>query len=407
MRKSSQSESQTDLNEILSIEQNEGTAKHKKRLRQDKELDESSFKKKNKLQRKDDHSDISYSRLDYEKLDNEDDEVDIVDINGIPTSPLSDSENYKKSLDKKKKANKNSKVLNLIRNRSKNQKIIAKHKKEGIDHKKKMQKKPTEKASQNSSEEDEEDKENDEINEKPNPHYVHQAQSAFWPSLHPYLRYITEDDLVYLMPRQIKPNDSAFIIPPPGSQSDTNEHKHKVTTANGSIDEDIDGLTDIACCGDLTSRILSALIEEKLLLSTQDINTFDKNEIDEIPYGQPPTSDYSPSNMANLEDRIKLELKSIGLFEEVNPIEPIITESKPATEDDEICNELKSLQTKLKEQIQQNNDNLSKLYSLAIKRMAEQEQEREEKAVTYELERTYLKHKKKPRRKKVVTRSKA
>jgi len=104
MRKSSQSESQTDLNEILSIEQNEGTAKHKKRLRQDKELDESSFKKKNKLQRKDDHSDISYSRLDYEKLDNEDDEVDIVDINGIPTSPLSDSENYKKSLDKKKKS---------------------------------------------------------------------------------------------------------------------------------------------------------------------------------------------------------------------------------------------------------------------------------------------------------------
>jgi len=273
--------------------------------------------------------------------------------------------------------------------------------------KKKMQKKPTEKVSQNSSEEEEEDKENDEVNEKPNPHSVHQAQSAFWPSLHPYLKFFTEDDLAYLMPRQIKSNDSAFIIPPLGSQSETNEHKHKVSnTGTGSLEEDIEGLTDIACCGDLTSRILSALIEEKLLINTSDINYFDKNEIDEIPFGQAPTSDFSPSNIANLEDRIKIELKSIGLFEEINHIEPVVTEIKPPTEDDEISNELKSLQTKLKEQIQHNNDNLAKLYSLAIKRMVEQEQEREEKAIIYELERTYHKHKKKPRRKKVITRSK-
>jgi len=61
-------------------------------------------RKKNKLQRKEDHSDISYTKLDYDKLDNEDDELDIVDFNGIPTSPLSDSENYKKILDKKKKS---------------------------------------------------------------------------------------------------------------------------------------------------------------------------------------------------------------------------------------------------------------------------------------------------------------
>lgn len=76
-------------------------------------------------------------------------------------------------------------------------------------------------------------------------------------------------------------------------------------------------------CGDLTQRILSALIEEKLLPKSAAETNFDEepteeaDRVPEDPYDAP-VYNYNENYVLSLEDRIKSELKAIGLIDEAD-----------------------------------------------------------------------------------------
>jgi len=174
--------------------------------------------------------------------------------------------------------------------------------------------------------------------------------------------------------------------------------------------------------GDLTSRLLSALIEEKIIRvgdksvhlstsnsfgimgghalkdsgngyysaksprspshplgsSTPDSKSRDKEaagrgrgkkslewtDVPAVPLTTSPVMDYSQSAYLDLEQRIKLELRAIGLLDD-DDIDP------RTREDDEICAELRALRARLKDQVHVNNQFKARLTQLAMQKMNE------------------------------------
>jgi hypothetical protein len=255
--------------------------------------------------------------------------------------------------------------------------------------------------------------------------------------MEPFFASFTQDDLKFCQPQNIDYDDAAFQIPPLG--------KHFSSEFEGEDDEDgydtrarqvyrqppspphvnpVDESDKPPSCGDLTSRILAALIEENLVpdsiratitqppppmeiknqedsnIKMTDVEMPDvkpqipANSIEQsLPLETPPTYDYSAYTMVSLEDRIKAELKSIGLLEGWD-----LDIDNNAREDDEICSELRKLQKELKDQILANNVFRSKLSPLVADSIAREEQAKKDKAANQQLEKTYLKVMRKKKR---------
>lgn len=141
-------------------------------------------------------------------------------------------------------------------------------------------------------------------------------------------------------------------------------------------------------CGDITSRILSALIEDQLvpahLLSSSyssgtSLNSTRSTNEGNIAMNNNPNSNSNNNNnssnqqhtMQEIDDRLKKEVLSLGLIDQgaVNKIHL-------QKEDDEICRELKRIQAELVEKAQINKQRRAKYYPLILAKMEEQKQER-------------------------------
>jgi len=146
--------------------------------------------------------------------------------------------------------------------------------------------------------------------------------------------------------------------------------------------------------GDLTQRILCALIEENLVISHP---PSPDNEMasSESPSNNPengdlvpaiPTSTYSKQAMLSLEDRIRLELRSIGLLDDMEGIDP------SEKEDDEVCAEIRNLQNLLRERMAANNERKAKMLEMVRARMHEQDIQKKQKQANSITEKSYQKY---------------
>jgi len=258
----------------------------------------------------------------------------------------------------------------------------------------------------------------------------------FWKEMDPFFVTFTQEDVRFCTPQTIDSEDPAFQIPPLGRHysdewdgEDDDEYYETIRQLPRKEPPRIqeNGVTNVTdrtpSCGDLTSRILAALIEEDVVPSSVQ-NTFQEEvniasfpesrvtalnltQLSHFPFGEtydqglpletPPTYDYSHTTMLSLEDRIKLELRSIGLLDDQD-----LDIDNNAREDDEICSELRKIQKDLKEQILSNNSIRSRVSALVAESMAKEEQLKKEKAASAALEKTYLKLMRKKKRKPMV-----
>jgi transcriptional adapter 3 len=118
---------------------------------------------------------------------------------------------------------------------------------------------------------------------------------------------------------------------------------------------------DIVSAGPLAERVLSALVEEKI--SSEDKDQPDKdgdavNSLDTNGGGQSWRVAVSKADYASFEERLKGELKYIGLLTLPDDSLGISTEDGAINwnnrEDDEICQELRKLQKQLRQQSLEN-----------------------------------------------------
>ncbi|KAF9582172.1 Transcriptional regulator [Lunasporangiospora selenospora] len=209
---------------------------------------------------------------------------------------------------------------------------------------------------------------------------------TFWASMDPYFRLFTESDRLVLEEEgdQVTP----LLIPPLGkhyldvwaeeertllpfdgsygsrrnSVDSTKEPSQSRNYVNNTpfelTDENIEQ-EDISC-GPLTERIISSLILEDVV-DPKELKT-DEDQPDPAPI----VHQSNPRNYAELEERIKRELRYIGLLgnEEID---------WDAREDDEISIKLRSLQKQLRDVMKVNKDRKQKLLNLVNDHLAYQE----------------------------------
>lgn len=305
------------------------------------------------------------------------------------------------------------------------------------------------------------------------------GRNTFWHDMEAYFAPLTDNDLKFCAPQNPENDEVITSIPPLGkyykdvwqeedgqplselARSHSLSNTSKGHSSSESMTEEDN---DRFGCGDLTSRILSALIEENIVtqpitqstgptstsasistsisistsnvtengtstltnlvesttsqsivsqptmngtangiahlngksengMITLDTSKFLGNFTDSInlPPDAPPTYDYTPAGMYSLEERIKLELRSIGLLDD----EDLDTNQR---EDDEICSELRKIQKQLRDRIISTNDLRLRLYSLVSHGIQKQETDKKERAANEQLERTYGKVRKKKTR---------
>jgi len=262
----------------------------------------------------------------------------------------------------------------------------------------------------------------------------------FWKEMEPFFAPFTQEDAKFCAPQTIDPEDPAFQIPTLGRHysddweaEDDDEYYEPIRSRSRSEPiprpQESGNIADTAdrnpSCGDLTSRILAALIEENVVPNIPtfqeteinggspdtDLNMTDvtpvQSEVEQFPFKAaqdeglpletPPTFDYSHATMLSLEDRIKLELRSIGLLDDHD-----LDIDNQSREDDEICSELRKMQKELKDQIISNNVIRSKVSTLVAESMANEEKLKKERAANATLEKTYLKLMRKKKRKPAV-----
>ena len=261
-----------------------------------------------------------------------------------------------------------------------------------------------------------------------------QSLTPFWSSIAPYIRDITEADLQLLLPTLLSEDDPLWSLPtlkngPPSSQrppaaASAPRLQSAAPTASTSADTPLmtprpvtstgqppsssgqpsssssssasqlgsgsgDSSDEFTSCGDLTERILSALVEEHLIHKSNKQASrgpsFNLNS--DLPLNKAPIPHYSQQATLSLEDRIKLELKAIGLLGPSFSQSP--TTQDTVREDDEISSEIRSLQSQLRDQIRINNERKSKLHQLALRVMKCQEQERAFRSLDAEVERIH------------------
>eukprot|EP01114_Cavostelium_apophysatum_P009362 TRINITY_DN2247_c0_g1_i2.p1 TRINITY_DN2247_c0_g1~~TRINITY_DN2247_c0_g1_i2.p1 ORF type:complete len:467 (-),score=118.16 TRINITY_DN2247_c0_g1_i2:158-1558(-) len=260
------------------------------------------------------------------------------------------------------------------------------------------------------------------------------GKSTFWTDMEPYFAAFTDFDLRFCAPVNVDADECIVSIPPLGkhyrdvwAEEDSEELERiksvVVEPPIGIAAENEPGEKPVAC-GDLTSRILSALIEEDIVPS----NTYIQNQTvhtkengsshledsrflsnlspfkeyygsgdsngSGLPIETPPTYDYSFAGVHSLEERIKMELRSIGLLDDDG-------QYNSQREDDEICSEIRKLQKQLRDRTIATNVLRSKLQPQVAAAITKEEHDKKERINNANLEKQYLKL----MRKKKATRS--
>lgn len=135
------------------------------------------------------------------------------------------------------------------------------------------------------------------------------TSADFWATMDPYISPFNPVDLKCLEPIEV-PTEDQIQIPPLG------KHYSIVMQDGKAPIEEIKEKEPEICCGDLTQRLLASMLEE---------NTYAPMEIDNpevsrscLPLDAKPTADYNALKIETLEERISMELKCIGLLDEVN-----------------------------------------------------------------------------------------
>ncbi|KAF9421050.1 Transcriptional regulator [Podila epigama] len=204
---------------------------------------------------------------------------------------------------------------------------------------------------------------------------------TFWSSMDPYFRHFTEADRAILeeegdqiTPLMIPPlgkhylevwaEEERSLMPFDGFNSRRNsvDSTKEVPPSRNIVsstpfeltDENID--QDEVSCGPLTERIICSLIAEDV----------DSKLIKQDDEPGPSGINSQPRNYAELEERVKRELRYIGLLgnEEID---------WDAREDDEISIQLRSLQKELRDVIKVNKSRKQKLLGLVNNHLAYQE----------------------------------
>mmetsp|Transcript_1431 Transcript_1431/g.1607 ORF Transcript_1431/g.1607 Transcript_1431/m.1607 type:complete len:313 (-) Transcript_1431:55-993(-) len=194
-------------------------------------------------------------------------------------------------------------------------------------------------------------------------------QQGFWKQIQPYFSDYTEDDITFCAPKPIDDTDEEWRIPPLGASG----FEHAWGSDDIMNDAPSHGPVKVEV---FTERVLACLLQDPSAAAKNDKQSVtvkhDPSTLLALPLDKPPVASYSHSIILDIEERMKFELRTLGLLEDVQSTEMV-------KEDDEICRELRQLQTRLKAQIEQNNDLRSKLVSLVKVRKTEQEEFRAKK----------------------------
>ncbi|KAF9970198.1 Transcriptional regulator [Actinomortierella ambigua] len=203
---------------------------------------------------------------------------------------------------------------------------------------------------------------------------------TFWASMDPYFRQFTESDRMALEEehyldawaeeeRSLMPSfdgyDSRRNSIESSSNKDAIPSRNIVSSTPFELtDENIE--QDEVSCGPLTERILSSLVAENVIDSSDIKQDDDSAAAGPAAGSQPPRGPPNPCNYAELEERMKRELRYIGLLgdDEID---------WDAREDDEISITLRSLQKELREVMQVNRYRKQKLAKLVSDHLAYQE----------------------------------
>eukprot|EP01112_Ceratiomyxa_fruticulosa_P021948 TRINITY_DN7902_c0_g1_i2.p1 TRINITY_DN7902_c0_g1~~TRINITY_DN7902_c0_g1_i2.p1 ORF type:complete len:649 (-),score=184.19 TRINITY_DN7902_c0_g1_i2:282-2228(-) len=251
--------------------------------------------------------------------------------------------------------------------------------------------------------------------------------NIFWQSMEAYFRPITEQDLQFISPTDLKNDDPSLIIPPLGphysqiwAAEDNGEVIDKRYRNSAGflvrkpiVNDDIytfegdDNLTekeDIVVVGDFTQRVLQALLEENLVENhpaspppTEEEKSAKANGATDVLANNdgplPPLYTYTKSGMYTFEERIKMELKDIGLFELNDDLEGMFGGGYGfgGGEDDEICMELRELHKQLKEQVALNNERKKEIRKHIQPFLDQQQADLKRREEYREIEQRYLK----------------
>jgi len=162
-------------------------------------------------------------------------------------------------------------------------------------------------------------------------------------------------------------------------------------------------------CGDITSRILSALIADSfvpahMLANNYQSQTFSSTPADGVrkesglTLGQngQALQPQQQHTLTEIDDRLKKELLTLQLID-TNSLAKIHQQN----EDDEICRELRRVQEELKKVHASNKEKKAALYPLILQKMEEQEKEKKQFEEMKKIEDTYIKQLKMKKRKRI------
>ncbi|KAJ2726589.1 Transcriptional regulator [Coemansia sp. Benny D115] len=239
---------------------------------------------------------------------------------------------------------------------------------------------------------------------------------TYWSSLDPYFRNITDEDIIFLESPQDNPE--SYVVPKLGKfyaqtwaeeeVSHFPDHMHssktRYTTKHllsadsksksvipdtsfaGANLVDSDLALNTARLGPLTERIISALVAERFILKMPEgMKQDDYNISDSESDGGIDTRQMSSSgNSVSLEDRLKRELRYIGILDD----EDIDWNDR---QDDEVCVALRALQRQLREQVRINAERKDRLLSIAKEHIGYQEYIQVIDELDKQVEQSYLK----------------
>ncbi|KAI9143297.1 histone acetyltransferases subunit 3-domain-containing protein, partial [Paraphysoderma sedebokerense] len=202
----------------------------------------------------------------------------------------------------------------------------------------------------------------------------------FWSMVENYIRPLTEDDLRYLQKEDDDPR--SYIIPPLGRHyrevwteeeralfgSESSNRYSKYPTPKPTWPDDVVTISPEMCAGPLTERLISSLLNDdrdKGKIEDGDVRDISGSGGDEN--SGPLRFDLGVNrDVESLEDRIKRELRNIGLLADGEP-------NFKDRQDDELCVTLRKLQADLREQHRINMARKHRLLQIAKNRMAYQE----------------------------------
>eukprot|EP01133_Synstelium_polycarpum_P014966 gene14966-17695_t len=254
--------------------------------------------------------------------------------------------------------------------------------------------------------------------EQPKVHYV--GPNVFWSAMDPYFRVLAEGDLEHITPKNEEFYTSYFVIPPRGQhytdvwvtedaeRLNRQPQRQQRLTQSQSIDN-LDEMGQERCdapdpfLGDLSMRLLSILVEENIVSTSGHQNGLGKaggsnsggsgGKSSILLSGEVPSSSYNVATQHSLEERIRVELMSLGLYDDF----PLPSNEK---EDDQICLELRYLQNQLRDYINTNNQLKSQTYATCKTILTKQDHHKKRKQFQATVEKNYQKLMKRDRKKK-------